>query len=425
MNTYALASLLVTLTAACAYLNTRFLRLPVTVGVVIVGLLLASATSLLATLGLAPAREAVALLAGLKFDELLFQGVLSFLLFAGALSLNTDALLKQQGAVLTFALVSTGLSILLVGGLVYLLLNLSGLHVSWPLALLFGALISPTDPVSVLDLLRRAKVPDRLEALIAGESLFNDGVGVVAFTLIATLAYGGGHAHLSGGWLAGLWEVLRVFGQEALGGVLFGWLLGLLAWWLLRKVDDYLTEVLLTLAVVTGGNLLAGVLGVSGPLAMVVAGLLIGRVKERGVVSDASRPHFDAFWHLTEEVLNAFLFVLIALEAVAVGFSLLGLLLGLVCVAIVLLSRALSVRLPMLLLRRRYQFTPFTSQVMTWGGLRGGIAVALAFSMPPSSTKTLFLVLTYVVVVFSIVVQGLSMGNLVKKVQEEGVGSQT
>ncbi|WP_425147066.1 cation:proton antiporter [Deinococcus sp.] len=414
MNIYALTSALVTLTALCAYLNARFLRLPVTVGVVVIGLLLALLTSGLASLGLAPAREAVALLRSVKFDEVLFQGVLSFLLFAGALSLNVGALLKQQGAVLTFALVSTALSIVLVGGLVYLLLDVAGLHVSLTVALLFGAIISPTDPVAVLDLLKRARVPARLEALIAGESLFNDGVGVVAFTLIAALAFGGDHSQITG-----VLDVLWLFLHEAVGGVVFGAALGLLAWWLLRQVDDYLTEVLLTLAVVTGGNLLAVWLGVSGPLAMVVAGLLIGRVKERGVVSDASRPHFDAFWHLTEEVLNVGLFVLIALEAVAVGFSWRSLLLGLLCVPIVLLSRGLSVRLPMLFLRRRYEFTPFTSQVMTWGGLRGGIAVALAFSMPPGSAQTLFLVLTYVVVVFSIVVQGLSMGRLVAKVQEQ------
>ncbi|GGQ98784.1 cation:proton antiporter [Deinococcus ruber] len=420
MNVFALTSLLVSLTALCAYLNTRFLKLPVTVGVVIVGLLLAVVTSALAGLGVAPAREAVSVLAGVKFNDVLFQGVLSFLLFAGALGLNTDVLLKQRGAVLTFALVSTALSIVLVGALVYLLLDVAGLHVSPLLALLFGAIISPTDPVAVLDLLKRARVPARLESLIAGESLFNDGVGVVAFTILAALAFGSSHHEVTG-----VLDVLRLFLQEAVGGAFFGWLLGLAAWWLLRQVDDYLTEVLLTLAVVTGGNLLASWLGVSGPLAMVVAGLLIGRVRERGIVSDASRPHFDAFWHLTEEVLNVGLFVLIALEAVAVNFSLKSLLLGLACVVIVLAARAVSVRLPMVVLRRHYDFTPFTSQIMTWGGLRGGIAVALAFSMPPGNTQTLFLVLTYVVVVFSIVVQGLSMGRLVAKVNEEAVKPQT
>ncbi|MFC4453944.1 sodium:proton antiporter [Deinococcus sonorensis] len=409
MTPFQLISLVVSVTALLSFINRRYLRLPTTIGVTLAGL--AVSVLLLGLVGLqVPAAETVVKVLGtFKFNDVLFQGLLSFLLFAGALSLNTGELFRQRTAVLTFALVSTALSIVLVGALVYGLLHLVGLGVSWPFALLFGAIISPTDPVAVLDLLKRAKVPARLEALVAGESLFNDGIGVVAFAVIAAIASGAGHASPTPLAVAGL------FAQEALGGVLFGAVLGYLAYLLLRQVDDYVVEVLITLAVVTGGYALADLLHLSGPLAMVVAGLLIGQLNDRGVLSDTSKPHFDGFWHLTDEILNTGLFVLIALEVVAVSFSPLTLLLGLACVPIVLFSRAVSVQLPLSLLGRRYSFSPFTAQVMTWGGLRGGIAVALAFSVPPGPQHDIFLVLTYVVVVFSIVVQGLTMGRLARR----------
>ena len=412
MSTFQLVSLLVSLTALLSFVNRRFLRLPTTIGVTLVGLAVSLAVLVLGALHLPLAEAAVRVLAGVKFNDVLFQGLLSFLLFSGALSLNTGELFRQRTAVLTFALVSTALSILLVGGLVYGLLRLGGLDISWPFALLFGAIISPTDPVAVLDLLKRARVPARLEALVAGESLFNDGIGVVAFAVIAAVATGLGHAPLSVLGVSGL------FAREALGGVLFGAALGYAAYLLLRQVDDYVVEVLITLAVVTGGYILADALHVSGPLAMVVAGLLIGRVSEGGTLSDTSRPHFESFWHLTEELLNVGLFVLIALEVIAVNFSPLTLLLGVACVPIVLFSRAVSVHLPLRALTQRYEFSPFTAQVMTWGGLRGGIAVALAFSVPAGRAHDVFLVLTYVVVVFSIVVQGLTMDRLARKAAE-------
>lgn len=409
MNSFELASLIVTLTALFSFVNRRFLRLPNTIGVTLIGLGVSVGLSILVALGWPPAQTAVRVLADVKFNDVLFQGLLSFLLFAGALSLNTGEIVKQRGAILTFALVSTLLSVVLVGALVYGLLQLAGLPISWPYALLFGAIISPTDPVSVLDLLRRAKVPPQLESLIAGESLFNDGVGVVLFAVLIAVATGGGGAPL------GALGVGELFLRDALGGVLFGGVLGYAAYVLLRQVDDYVIEVLVTLAVVTGGYALAGPLHVSGPLAMVVAGLIVGRLNDRGVISHASKPYFDGFWHLIEELLNTGLFVLIALVVIAVQFSPVSLLLGAACIPIVLLSRSVSVRLPFLALQRRVQFSPFTTQVMVWGGLRGGIAVALAFSMPEGPPRNLFLVLTYVVVVFSIVVQGLSMDRLARR----------
>lgn len=412
MTPFQLLSVLVTLTALFAFFNRRFLRLPATIGVTLIGLAVSILLLALRNSGLPVVGAARQLLLHLPFDELLFQGLLGFLLFAGALGVNTNALLRQGGAVLTFALVSTLLSVLLVGGLLYGLLSLAGMPIPFAAALLFGAIISPTDPVAVLDLLKRARVPRRLEALIAGESLFNDGIGVVLFAVLATVALGSGG--VSGG------QVLGLFAQEALGGVAYGAALGLGAAWLLRQVDDYVVEVLVTLAVVTGGYALASALHVSGPLAMVVAGLIVGQVAERGLFSERSRPRVEGFWHLTDEILNVGLFVLIALEVAVVDFSARTLLLGLLCVPIVLLARALSVRLPLLALRRRYRFSPFTSRIMVWGGLRGGIAVALAFSVPPGPLRTPFLVFTYVVVVFSIVVQGLSMERLARQASEAG-----
>jgi len=410
MSTFNLVSVLVTLTALLSYLNRRFLHLPSTIGVTVAGLVLSLLVLLLKALDVPLAVQAVQALQTVSFDQVLFQGLLSFLLFGGALSLDSRELFRQRWPVLTFALVSTLISIVLVGAAVYGLLHLAGLGVSWPMALLFGAIISPTDPVAVLDLLKRARVPVSLESLVAGESLFNDGVGVVAFAVILAVA-GVGEAHGA----VTLPGVTLLFLQEAVGGVLFGALLGWVAYQLLRRVDDYVAEVLITLAVVTGGYALAGQLGVSGPLAMVVAGLIIGLINDSGVISHESKPYFDSFWHLTDELLNITLFVLIALEVIVVNFSPTALFLGVICVPVVLLARAVSVRLPLTWLARRFSFTPFTGRVMVWGGLRGGIAVALAFSVPAGREHDLFLVLTYVVVVFSIVVQGLTMDGLARK----------
>lgn len=408
MDVYLLLSVLVTLTALFSFLNARFLRLPSAIGVTLMGLLASGAIVLLVALHVPFAESAERLLEGVRFNEVLFQGLLSFLLFAGGLNVNAREVWRQRGAVLTLALLGTTLSIFVVGGLVYGLARLVGIDLPLVFALLFGAIISPTDPVAVLALLKRARVPVRLESLVAGESLFNDGVGVVAFALIAALAVGGGEAvtFASG---------LELFLQEAVGGVLLGALLGYGAFFFLRQVDEYVTEVLITLAVVTGGYALAQALGVSGPLAMVVAGLLTGPLSYRGAISQASRPHFEGFWELVDEILNTVLFVLIGLEVVVVSFSGAGLLLGLLCIPVALLARTLSVHLPLTLLGARVELPPFTRRVLIWGGLRGGIAVALAFSVPQSSERDVLLMLTYVVVLFSIVVQGASMGNLARR----------
>ena len=404
MSTFDLLSVLVTLTAALAYLNRRYLKLPGTIGVTLVGLGVSALLLGLVALHVPVAVSARGLLEDIKFNDVVFQGLLSFLLFAGALKVNGAELARQRGAVLTFALASTAISIAAVGGLLYLAAHALGFGITFAQALLFGAIISPTDPVAVLDLLKRAKVGRRLETLIAGESLFNDGIGVVAFTAIVALVQGDGERTS----VVAIGELLL---REALGGIVFGWLLGFAVYKLLKPIDDYVVEVLVTLALVTGGYALALTLGVSGPLAMVSAGLTTGRLTRRAF-SDLTREHFDGFWDLLDELLNVALFVLIGLEVIVVNFAPGTVALGLLSIVIVLLARLVSVQLPLRWLTRFYTFSPFTSQVMIWGGLRGGIAVALAFSVPAGAQRSLLLTLTYVVVVFSIVVQGLSMNRL-------------
>jgi len=409
MQILDLATLLVCVTAALAFVNARYLKLPSSIGVTVGGLIVSLALLILVGLGVPVALDAVNLVRGVEFDDFVFQGVLSFLLFAGALGVNSHALWALRTPVLVFALVSTALSIGLVGLVTFGLLSAFGLEISLVYCLLFGALISPTDPVAVLGMLKQAKVPRRIETLVAGESLFNDGVGVVAFAVLAGVAVAGGGEH--GPNLSAI-GVTTFFAQEALGGLVLGGALGWLGYLTLRAVSDFVVEVLVTLGVVLACTALAAHLHVSAPLAAVAAGLLIGSLTDRAPAALSSREKFDSFWHLTDELLNIFLFALLALEVVVVRFSGVSLLLGVIAVPLVLLIRAASVQLPYLLLGRRHEFSPFTRRLMIWGGLRGAISVALAFTVPAGPQRDVFLVMTYVIVVFSIIVQGLSVSRL-------------
>jgi CPA1 family monovalent cation:H+ antiporter len=397
---------LFTLTAVFAYLNYHYLKLPTPIGVMLAGLLLSLGLLLV---GGPVEAWAQRLVASVPFEEVLMQGMLAFLLFAGALHVNLDDLKKRWVSILALATLGVLVSTFVVGSGVYYLAAWLGLELPYVYALLFGALISPTDPIAVLGLLKKAGVPKDLETLISGESLFNDGVGVVVFAVILSLAAAhGGHAEASAAGVA------VFFAQEALGGLILGLVLGLVAFYMLRRTDDYSVEVLITLALVSGGYALAANLHTSGPLAMVVAGLLIGNHGRALAMSARTREHLDTFWEMIDEILNALLFVLIGLEVLLVRYTPGYLELAALSVPLVLGARFLSVGLPIGVLRRVRSFAGYTVRLMTWGGLRGGISVALALGLPPGPEREVILAMTYGVVVFSVLVQGLTIGRLAR-----------
>lgn len=400
-----LLALLISLTALFAWFNHRYLRLPTTIGVMVMGMALS-----LLLIGLDQLE--VALVEGLKrdleaidFSTVLMHGMLSFLLFAGALHVKLSDLRQARWLVGTMATVGVLISTLVVGVLSKLVFGWLGIDIPWLIAFLFGALISPTDPIAVLAILRKAGVDKRLETKVTGESLFNDGVGVVVFLLLLGVLTGREELSATN---AGL-----LFATEAIGGAIFGLALGWLANYMLARVDNYQVEVLLTLAVAMGGYAGAAALHLSGPIAIVVAGLLIGNQGRYQSMSETTREHVDTFWELVDEILNALLFVLIGIELLLVSAESRYLLAGLVAIPIVLLARVVSVVPPVALFGLRQQFPPKTVRLMVWGGLRGGISVALALSLPAGPERDLLITVTYCVVVFSILVQGLTVAKVV------------
>ncbi|MCP5451804.1 MAG: sodium:proton antiporter [Gammaproteobacteria bacterium] len=405
-----LVALLVTLTALFSYINHRFIKLPTTIGVMVLALVLSLILMSLGELGYAPVEQrAAAIIGGIDFNQVLMQGMLSLLLFAGALHVNLEELAQQKWPIGILATVGVVASTFLVGIASWLVLNvLFGISISLLYCLLFGALISPTDPIAVLGILKSAKAPKNLEIKIAGESLFNDGIAVVVFAILLGLAVGGEEVTLG--------SVALLFTEEALGGIVFGLAIGYVAYLLLKSIDSYDVEILITLALVLGGYALAIHLHVSGPIAMVVAGLMIGNHGRRLAMSDTTREHLDTFWELIDEILNAMLFVLIGLEMIILTFEHDHLLASLLVIPIVLLARLACVGVPVHVMRRRFGFTfsPHAIKIMTWGGLRGGISVALALSLPLGPERQIVLALTYIVVLFSILVQGLTVGKLIK-----------
>jgi len=409
MQLSSLIAALVSIAAVFSYANHRFLRLPTAVGLMLIALVFSLALSGLGMLGLGGvADRAQETLSAVDFDQTLLHGMLSFLLFAGALHVDLNDLARQARVVASLATVSVLLSTAAVGGLAWWLLAALGLEIPLLHCLLFGALISPTDPIAVLGILKSAGAPKSLEIKIVGESLFNDGIGVVVFMVLADLAYGGHDASAGG--------VALLFLQEAVGGVVYGLVIGLVAYRMIKSVSNYQVEILLTLALVMGGYALAGALHVSGPIAVVVAGLLIGNHGRRFAMSDTTREHLDSFWELADEILNAVLFVLIGLEVLVLDFSPRYLLAGAALIPVVLAARLVSVAAPIGLLRFTRRFTPGVVRILTWGGLRGGISIALALSLPAGPERDTIVAITYVIVVFSVVVQGLTIGKVVRVV---------
>ena len=400
-------------TALLAWFNERFLRIPTTVGVTLAAaltsVLLMVADALGPGIGL---RDTVqGLLETLDFTDFVLNGILSILLFAGALSLDARQLLRQWASVLTLATFGTLISITLVGigsWAVFAAVGV-GMPIAW--ALLFGAAISPTDPVAILDLLKRARVPERLRTLIAGESLFNDGIGVVVFVVLGGVV-GLGVDH--GEFEPTVSGVALVFVREALGGLAFGALLGAVGFWLLKSIDGHVVEVILTLAMVFGGYAAAVALGVSGPLAMVIAGLIISAGKDVALHGE-TRHHVEGFWETLDQVVNILLFAFIGFDVLLAETDASLLLVGLAIVPVTLAARFVSVAAPVRLLRDRDGYGPYTTRLLTWGGLRGGIAISLVLGLPSVEYRSTIVTVTYVVVLFSIAVQGLTVGPLIRR----------
>ncbi|MCD2518368.1 sodium:proton antiporter [Massilia sp. G4R7] len=396
-------------TAVIAWFNARYLRLPATIGVMAAALMLSAATLLLDHAGLGRPRQYAAELFGvIDFSDVLMEGMLSLLLFAGALQVDLRQLARYRWQVGLLAVLGTLAAALLVGFGLHCLLPLAGLPLPLPFCLVFGALIAPTDPISVTGLLRKVGAPATLETVVSGESLFNDGVGIVVFTVMAAIAV----EHQ----VPGVADTSLLLLREAGGGILYGAILGALTYFMLKSIDSYQEEVLITVAAVLGGYSLAHVLGVSGPLAMVAAGILIGNRGRREAMSDHTREQLDGFWELLDAMLNAVLFVLIGFEALVLPFSGTLFAAGLLAAAVTLLARLLSAGLPVAVLGRRSGLPQGAWQVLTWGGLRGGISVALALSLPAGTERDALVTMTYVVVVLSVLVQGLSVERLVRRV---------
>ena len=406
MSLFHILAILLTAAALFSYINYRFLKLPTTIGIMLVALTFSLLLNLLGPVGIDIEHEVQFMLESIEFDATLLHGMLSFLLFAGALHVDLSELSRQRGTIIFLATAGVVATTFIIGGLSYYAFELAGLGIPFVYCLLFGALISPTDPIAVLGILRQANAPKSLEAKITGESLFNDGMAVVVFLVLIRLATG--EAGLSAT------DVVLLFSQEAIGGVLFGLGAGAVTYWMLKSVDNYQVEVLLTLALVTGGYALAEVLHLSAPVAIVCAGLLIGNHGRTLAMSEKTRGHLDTFWELVDEVLNAVLFVLIGLEVLALAFLQEYLLAGILAIPIVLLARFISVGIPVTVMRRFRSFTPRVIQILTWGGLRGGISVALALSLPAGAIRDALVVVTYIVVIFSILVQGLTIGPLIR-----------
>ena len=404
-----IAATCLVITALLAYMNHRLTRLPTTIGVMAIALALSLAMVGLDAAGLDHGlrRYEESFIRSIDFSDVLMQGMLSFLLFAGALHVDLGALKRFRWQVAALALVGTVVSTAVVGGLMWLALPHIGLPLPLLYCLLFGALISPTDTIAVMGILKSAGAPKELELVIAGESLFNDGVGVVVFALLlGVLSSGETPTFAAAGTL-----LLR----EAGGGIAFGLMLGYVVYRMLKSIDQYHVEVLLTLAAVMGGYAFASHLHVSGPLAMVVSGLIIGNGGRARAMSDSTRLYIDMFWELVDEILNAVLFVLIGLEVILIAFSAPLMFGGVLAIAITLCSRWLTVGLPVALGQGWFALPLGAAHVMTWGGLRGGISVALALSLPVGPERETVLALTYCVVVFSILIQGLTIGRVTKK----------
>ena len=406
MDIINLVAIIITITALFSYLNYRFLRLPITIGVLVIAIITSFLVQVLDIFIPNLAMTEKQWVRMIDFDEALLNGMLSALLFAGALHINLQDLSKQKWVISILATLGVLFSTVIIGHLMFYTLMLIGIDLPLIYCLIFGALISPTDPIAVLAILKQVGAPKTMETKISGESLFNDGIGVVIFTVLAGIAVNGEAPSLE--------HALVLFTEEAFGGIIYGLALGYVSYLLIRSVDNYHVEIILTLAIVLGGYALARQLHVSGPLAIVVVGLMIGNHGRYLAMSKKTRANMDTFWELIDEILNAILFVLIGLEVVLIQFSGELAVAGLAAIMVVLIARFISVGVPITIMRPFRSFSPDIIKIMTWSGLRGGISVAMALTLPAGEQRDIILTITYIVVVFSILVQGLSIGKLIQ-----------
>ncbi len=401
MNTFDVIAVLLTLTAVFGYFNFRYIKLPTTIGLMLLGLMFSLLIIVAGQFIPEITESATRFVAGIEFNQALLGIMLSYLLFAGALHVNLGDLANQRRIIAILATVGVIFSTFVTGSGCWLLLKILGINLDYIYCLLFGALISPTDPVAVLGILKKAGAPKSLETKITGESLFNDGVGVVVFLSLLAIATGNMQPTFG--------NIATLFAQEIIGGLLLGFALGFIGFAMLKQIDNYQVEILITLALVTGGYSLASQLHISGPLAMVVAGLIIGNQARSLAMSRKTEEHLDTFWELIDEILNAMLFLLIGLEVLILEFQADYLFFGLLAIPLILAVRLVAVSLPVLILKRSREFSPGVIKALTWGGLRGGISVALALSLPKGEFRDLILTATYLVVIFSIAVQGTTL----------------
>ena len=410
MQSYEIFTFIICLGALFSYVNNKYIKWTPTIG--IMALSLVFSISLVIIAHFFPGRSAplIKIITSVNFHSLLMDGMLAFLLFAASIHIDAQSLKKERLPVFALATIGIFISTFLVATILFYVFHVFGMSVAYIYCLLFAALISPTDPIAVLAILKRAGLSKSLELKIAGESLFNDGVAVVVFLTILEVAQTG-IDKLS------VTDVSLLFIREAGGGLLFGLLLGYVGYWTIKSVDDYEVEILITIATVMGGYLVANMLHTSGPLAMVVAGIIIGnKSREPGVSAGYTKDNIGKFWELIDEMLNSILFMLIGFEMLVIKFDFAIMLIGLITIFIVLFARWVSVALPVTILRLKIKFEKNAIAILTWGGIRGGLSVALALSLPAAMHRDQFVSITYVVVIFSIIVQGLTIGKLYRKI---------
>lgn len=411
MDTYSIITFLVLLSAIFGYINVKFLKLPNTIGLMLITILYTLGVLALSYFDDTLLQVETSFIKQIDFKELLLDHMLSFLLFAGALHTNFQQLKIQRWPIFVFATMGVIVSTFLIGCVMFYVLQILGMQVDFIYCLLFGSLISPTDPIAVLGILKKAGVPKKLETKIVGESLFNDGVGVVVFLTIYKIA-----APENGTITP--FDIIKLFGQEVIGGVFLGLLLGWITYRLLKSIDDFAIEVIITLATVMAGTVISQKLHLSAPLAMVTAGLVVGNDTIRNTaMSKNTEMYVDKFWELIDILLNAILFVLIGMEMLVLVFDQNYIIAGLIAIPVILACRYISLSLPINFFKNKLDFVPNTNLIMTWGGLRGGISIALALGLSEDMHRNLFLVITYVVVVFSILAQGLTIEKLVEKLK--------